>query len=483
MKEEFLKQNKEIALLKLGFQIKTLATSLLVIVPVMGLLFFTAVNPPSAFAVPSFARQTGLPCSGCHYAPPELNSAGRRFKLLGYVDRADDTKVVTADGSKTHAALNLLASLPLAVMFETSFTTTKSPVPTTQNGSFEFPQDVALFLAGAWTNHIGSFLQVTYDTQADHFSIDNTDVRYANKTKLSGKELVYGLDFNNNPTVEDLWNSTPAWGYPFVADDVAPTPTASPIINNNVLGQDVAGFGGYAMWNNHLYFNAELYRSDHVGSTQPNPGSGFAYNIVGVAPYWRVAWQQATATQQFEIGAYGIHLRNSPFAIPTGGATDVYDDYTDWAVDTQFDQTLFRKDVLSLRGTYIRENSNLAASASIPSPTGPLASPGGHHLNTFLPNAEFHFGNRYAGTFGWFETSGTVDPLLYPQSPVTGSANGNPRSAGLIANLSYWPWQNLDLAAQYTAYTRFNGAATNYDGSGRNASANNTLYLLMRVLF
>jgi hypothetical protein len=466
----------------MGFHIRKVTTDLLVTVPAMILLLVAAVNPPSALAVPSFARQTGLPCSGCHYTPPELNPSGRRFKLLGYVDKGGETQVVAADGSKTHATLNLLASLPLAVMFETSFTQTKSPVPTTQNGSFEFPQDVSLYLAGAWTNHVGSFLQVTYNTQADHFSIDNTDVRYANKTKVSGKELVYGLDLNNSPTVEDLWNTTPAWGFPFVADDFAPTPTATPIINGS-LGQDVAGFGGYAMWNSHLYFNAELYRSEHVGSTQPNPGVSFPTNIVGVAPYWRVAWQESTATKQFEIGAYGIHLRNSPFAIPAGGTTDVYDDYTDWAVDTQFDQTLFRKDVLSLRGTYIRENSNLAASASVLPPTGPLASPGGHHLNTFMPNAEFHFGNRYTGTFGWFGTSGTADSLLYPKGAVSGSANGNPRSAGLIGNLSYWPWQNLQLAAQYTAYTRFNGGSTNYDGGGRNASANDTLYLLMRVLF
>jgi hypothetical protein len=90
-------------------------------------------------------------------------------------------------------------------MFETSFTSTKSPVPGTQNGSFELPQDVSLFLSGAWTTHIGSFLQVTYNTQDDHFSIDNTDIRYANTTKWGGKELVYGLNVNNNPTIEDLW--------------------------------------------------------------------------------------------------------------------------------------------------------------------------------------------------------------------------------------------------------------------------------------
>ena len=86
------------------------------------------------------------------------------------------------------------------------------------------------------------------------FQQDNTDIRYANKTKLSGKELVYGMDLNNNPTLEDLWNSTPAWGYPWIASDVAPTPNASAIINGS-LAQDVAGIGGFAMWNDHLYLD------------------------------------------------------------------------------------------------------------------------------------------------------------------------------------------------------------------------------------
>src|SRR5579863_8966762 len=113
---------------------KEMAASLLGTVPVTVLLFCAVLNPPSALAVPSYARQTGLACSGCHYAPPELNPAGRRFKLLGYVDRADETKVIKTDGGKKRAALDLLFSLPLSVMLETSFTSTKSPLPTSQNG-------------------------------------------------------------------------------------------------------------------------------------------------------------------------------------------------------------------------------------------------------------------------------------------------------------------------------------------------------------
>lgn len=188
---------------------KTLSIHLFLIASWLFLL-----RPPKAEALPSYARQTGLPCSGCHYTPPELNPAGRRFKLLGYVDRADETKIVSVDGSKKTAALALLASLPLSVMLDTSFTSVKSPVPTTQNGSVELPQDISLFLSGAWTNHVGSFLQVTYDTQSDHFSMDNTDIRFAKATKLRGKELVYGLDLNNNLPSKIFGTALPRGDFP-----------------------------------------------------------------------------------------------------------------------------------------------------------------------------------------------------------------------------------------------------------------------------
>ena len=450
---------------------KKVALSFLALAPLL-ITLFAAFSPQKAQAVPSYARQTGLPCSGCHYTPPELNPAGRRFKLLGYVDRDKDTKVVKDDSGKKHAALDLLASLPLSAMLETSFTAANTPQPGTRNGTFELPQDISLFLSGAWTSHIGSFVQVTYDKQDDHFSIDNTDIRYANLKMISGKEFVYGVTLNNNPTVEDLWNDTPAFGFPWISDDFEPTPTASPFIRG-LLAQDVAGVGGYAMWDKHLYVDATIYASDHVGISQPNPGTGFMFNIRGIAPYWRVAWQQETAKSEFEVGTYGMHLESTPNAI-----TGFRDAYTDWAVDLQYDRTLFRTDVLSLRGTYIGENSTLAATFNADG-----AQRINHYLGTATADAEYHFGNHASGTFGWFDTGGTVDPTLYSQTALTGSANGNPRSAGFIGSFSFWPMQNIQLAAQYTGYTRFNGAATNYDGAGRNASDNNVWYLLGRFVF
>ena len=75
-----------------------------------------------------YSRQTGLPCASCHYAPPELTPFGRTFKLEGYTFT---TKPEVSDDKKDHnAALHLLEAFPLSVIFDTSFTATKSPQPT-----------------------------------------------------------------------------------------------------------------------------------------------------------------------------------------------------------------------------------------------------------------------------------------------------------------------------------------------------------------
>jgi hypothetical protein len=441
--------------------------------------FFLRV--PTASAVPSYARQTGYPCKSCHYMPPELTPLGRAFKLNGYTLATKPMISSKKTGGK-ESGLNILESFPLSVMFDTSFSATKSPQPGSQNGNFQFPQDVSLFLAGSWSEHVGSFVQLTYDAQGDHFTWDNTDIRYANTTKLFQKDLAWGITLNNNPGVEDLWNSTPAWGFPWVNSSSAPGPNAAAIINGT-LAQDVAGVGGYAMWNNHLYFAGTLYRSQHIGSPQPNAGvdstgAGLTYNIRGVAPYWRVAWQQSSTNNNLEVGAYGMHMKSSPGAI-----TGLEDGYTDWAFDFQYDRTIpqFGSDVFSLRGTYIRENSSLLATASAISGDTLVR----HHLNTVQANAEYHFGNRYSVMGGMFNIDGTPDPALFPGGvAVTGNANnGDPRSNGYIANVSWWPVQNVSLQFQYTGYLRFNGAGTNYDGAGRDAGSNNTYYLIARFVF
>ncbi len=446
---------------------KTRRFLLTVMVGVVALL-----SAREAGAVASYARQTGLPCSSCHTTYPELTPFGRLFKLNGYTTTG--LTQVEEKGKGTKSGLSLAQYLPLSAFFQLGFTSTHQPQPGAQNGNFELPQAVSLFLAGAIASHAGGFVQVTYDAQADHFGLDNADLRYANRTKLAGKELIYGATFNNNPTVEDVWNSTPAWGFPWVSSDVQPSPTAATLVDGT-LAQDVAGLGGYAMWNNHLYGAATAYRSEHLGGPQPPTGADFGFNIRGVAPYWRLAWQQSAGNNYVEVGTYGMHARSTP-----GNIVGLADRYTDNAADLQYERVLPTRgnDVISVHSTYIHEASNLEA--TLDAGGAALAR---HRLNTFRVDGTYHFGNKYAPTFGYFVTTGTTDPLLFAQAPVGGSANGDPKSSGYIAQFSYWPVQNVQLAAQYKGYLNFNGARTNYDAAGRNATGNNAVYLMVWFIF
>jgi len=75
------------------------------------------------------------------------------------------------------------------------------------------------------------------------------------------------------------------------------------------------------------------------------------------------------------------------------------------------------------------------------------------------------------------------DTLLYSPAQVNGSRTGSPDSDGFILEADYLPWEKMRLSLQYIIYDKFNGAHSNYDGFGRNASKNNSLYVLLWLMF
>ncbi|HEV2273348.1 MAG TPA: hypothetical protein VGR96_04240 [Acidobacteriaceae bacterium] len=430
-------------------------------------LALAALTSIPAHAVPSFARQTGLSCNVCHSNPPELTAFGRDFKLHGYVL----TDMTARDKVGNSKDLLLSKYIPLSAMILVSNTAYQANQPATQNNTAGFPQQLSVFLAGGFASHFGGMAQVTYTHQDDHFGMDNTDLRYANSRRIGGKKLDYGITLNNNPAVEDIWNSTPAWGFPWISSASGVGPIASPVINGG-LAQDVAGLGGYGMWNNHLYADVTLYRSEHGGGPAPVQGTGYQYNISGVAPYWRAAWQQTWGNNYLEVGTYGIYLNSYQGAI-----SGPENRYVDPSFDFQYERP-FGANLLDAHGTYIHEKANLGGLVDAGS-----ATTASNHLDTVKLDSTFHWTNKYSATGAFFSTTGSSDPLLYAAAAVTGSNNGSPRTSGYIAQFGYWPVQNIDISVAYTGYTKFNGAATNYDGAHRNASDNNTVYMALWLNF
>ncbi|MHB8743283.1 MAG: hypothetical protein ACYC9L_09165 [Sulfuricaulis sp.] len=435
---------------------------------------------PSAHAVPSFARQTGMACAACHTTFPELTEFGRAFKMNGYVL----TGMQQIQSGETGDQLKLNEVPPLSAMFMTSISSMSKSLEDanngskTQNGNVEFPQQLSFFFAGEISEHMGAFSQITYTHVADHFTVDNTDFRYTQHGKFGDADAIYGLTINNNPTVEDVYQGTPAWGFPFINSPVTPTPIAKTQIDGT-LAQDVAGIGGYTFIANRWYLGATLYRSEHGKQGQPY-GSTAVNTIQGLAPYWRLALHDDFADNDFEVGIYGINADIIP-----SGVRGTTDKYRDNAVDAFFEHPMGSNSVV-FRGTYIHEKASLDAS-----------EPGkSDKLNTLKVNGEYHFSGDKSLAVGAFRTTGTTDTTRYAvspdpltacgssQTPATvcspapgfGSASGSPNTTGWILQAAYLPWQNVQLGLQYTWYNKFNGASSNYDGLGRNASDNNTLF-------
>ena len=450
-----------------------------------------------ALAVPSFARQTGMACEACHTVYPELTHFGRVFKANGYL--LTNAKSVRDVTGKRDELLALSQTPALSIMAQFSDSQMKTSVPdlsavgapgVAQNGTVGFPQQLSLFYAGKIAPHLGAFFQLTYGNDTGTIGIDNSDLRFANTIVLTDNNpFTYGLSLNNNPTVQDVWNSTPAFGFPYAASNAVVSPLAATAIDGT-FGQSVAGVTAYVFWKESLYAEVGGYRSAQQGTAnkltgQAGPLDGTASNVVsGVAPYWRAAYEHNWGANSLEVGMYGMQIKLFPGGTPDAPAplSGPQNKFNDVAEDFQY-QYVVDEHQITVSGTHIHETQTLDASFA----AGGAANPT-DNLSTSRLWATYYYRRRVGGTVEYFATTGSTDGGLYPGTApgdpgVVTSATGSPDTRGWMAEVNYLPWLNVKLAAQYTWYSKFNGSSNNYDGVGRNASDNNALYLLLWIAY
>lgn len=409
-----MKQKK----LYLGLLMGTLATGLLV---------------NQAEAVPSFSRQTGMACAACHTVFPELNSFGRTFKLNGYT--LTGIKQVSSKSSAAASGLQFNQIPPLSAMLQVTATNTKTGDPRT---NIKYPDQLSFFFAGKISPHMGSFIQITMGSPdsgaagASSFAMDNTDIRYANHAG----DVTYGFTLNNNPTVQDLWNSTPAWGFPFTAG--AGTSATPLVADGDTMGGNVAGLGAYADWGNGIYTEFDLYRDTGYFT---GPVSGTNVRISGAAPYYRLAWNKTFSGGNYlMVGLYGMQTKlvdSTTYAGPVNK-------YNDNAIDMQFEHPFSsNNDMLSVHASYTNEKRTLN-----------LSSGGTPTLKSTKLDAIYHWGYHASATLGYINNSGNGG--AYDDTAYT-------------AQYSYLPWQNTKFTLQYVSYSKYGGQ------TGTAASDNNTL--------
>lgn len=441
--------------------------------------------PSTAKAVPSFARQMDMQCIECHTEFPILNQFGRNFKLSGYT--------LSSDPSTTSIP-------PLAVMLQPSFTNTQmaqaggaapgfganNNFAVTQLSIFYsgrlfgpyadqlFSKDVASFL-----NKFGIFNQTTYDGVGKTWSWDNTELRFANTTSVHDQDVTYGLYANNNPTLQDPWNTTPAWGFPFSGSGLAPSPDAGTLIEGG-LAQQVIGFGAYTMLADTYYLDVGAYHTlgaktqsslgvDPTGETQ----------VTGLAPYWRFAIDRLVGEAHWEVGTFGLAAQTYPGRDNSSGK----DKITDYGFDTQYQISKGPHDVTAML-TYIYERQSWDASYVLGNTSNPT-----DNLSSYKATVDYLYDKTFGLAAQYFLVDGSADASIF-----SGSQTGSPTSDGFILQFNYlpfnknggpafWPRSNVKFSLQYTVYNRFNGARSNYDGNGANAKDNNTLYAEMWIVF
>lgn len=429
----------------------------------------------AAQALPSFARQTGMPCTSCHTQAfgPNLNSYGRSFKLNGYTWGGNDS------------ALSRFGGMAMASISNTKKNNDEIPNdPANANRGFNPNNNVALdqaslFYGGKVFGKMGAFVQFTYDGVASRFALDNTDIRIADDADWLNQNFVYGVSFNNGPTIQDIWNTTSAWSFPYASSPFGADAYVGPYFNgpaiDGVAGQ-VGGVTLYTMINDTFFLEAGAYSSFakyvQKGMGQWSPGGTVKVN--GGAPYWRIGLQQEWKGHYVSLGHFGFRTDIQPD--PSAPATDRY---TDLGVDFNYQYLANPLHIYELKANYTREQQQLLAYYNQDMESG--AQRINQQLGFFGLNGTYTYDQTYGITAGFNHIYGNRDSVVYSASPTN-----KPNSEYFTFELDYVPfgkkaatadsYLNLKFAAQYVAYTRLNGAEKNYDGTGRNASDNNTLY-------
>ncbi|WP_207005013.1 cytochrome C [Trinickia mobilis] len=440
---------------------------------ILAFMMLALLQATTAHALPIFARQTGQSCVACHAGGqfPELTPYGRMFKLNGYTLGERTIPIAgmaIGDLSKTRAntdssgnAINTKDGLPI----------------------FDF---ASIFLAGKITDKIGGFAQFTYinyDHQdpdgrwKGHWTSDNTDFRFVDRIMTEANDLILGATVHNNPTVQDVFNTAPAWGYPYISSTISPVAKIPnlPLIEGGSLATQAVGTGAYLYWNKLVYAELTAYSTaDGIwsflshGNSEGNPVHPQIY-LRGYNPYARLALTHDWGPHSVMVGAFGFSANLYPndannFPIFGTGVTR----YRDYGLDTQYEY-LLEPHTITAQARYVRENIHDPNNFVLGDNTAA-------NLDSLRLKASYVYQNKYGVSLSFFNTTGTPDSVHY-----SASANFHPNTQGWMPEIFWMPDQRVRIGIQYTFFTKFLGATTNYDGNGRNARDNDTLFIYLWV--
>lgn len=356
------------------------------------------MSASSAWAVPSFARQFGKPCSACHTMWPRLNATGREFKVTAYTDVAEDYQRLEKDN------LDLLRYAPLSLSV-ISFPYSRS---NSDRSHTNIPDEVALFYAGRITPNVGTFIEpiLAPDFEFEFAKLaaysrigKNTVGAVAGKMDAGGADPYNTIRFTAYHTI----NSPAIFSQSRAAGDFfyfGATDNTGLIANGRFLG-------------NRLYVAAGGFR----GHSTDDPMDLYG-RVVGELP--------VTAESSLSLGgvAYGGTER---YVIDPVAMTDYESDVLRYGADLSY-QLESGPHVVDAVAVYMQGKDEDLDN-----------TPGNDvKFKSYYLEASYIYDRMYGVTVGYDYMKSDQDPSLDKKGP--------------LVNFSYNPWLNTKLALEYSDF-------------------------------
>lgn len=412
--------------------------------------------PSTASAVPLYARQTGQSCVACHVGGmyPQLTAFGRMFKLTGYTmgNRPNLNELEVQNDAP-----------PISVMLQGArqyYTNTSNGINGSAPSSAMDMQVISLFSGGKITDNMGAFIQWTQQKYSGAQTgtqwtgaagIDNTELRYADRTLGPDSNLIYGAYINNRSTMSDVWNTTENWANVFVGFFNGGSPQ-SPVtfLDSAATQHSMVGAGAYLFKDNTWYGELAVYKSvTHGPATFLLTANATGVPLVDPSPYVRLAYNKEFGPHSFELGVHGMvsYAHNSTAA--TGGVSDwagTVNTYRDVALDGQY-QYVLDPHYFAVHARFSHENASYAADQIGNTVTNPT-----NILNETYLDATYIYKTKYGVMLMYQGATGSADATLNPMGPA-----GSPDWRAWTPQIFWAPWQNVRIGYQYVIYTQMGG--------------------------
>lgn len=305
---------------------------------------------------------------------------------------------------------------------------------------------------------------------------------------LLGHAARLGVAASNGPAAQDPLISSLNWSLPYGTPPVSLTTPAQPAFAAPEM-ESAIGATVHLLVADSLYLEAGAY--DLLGPTvQRSFGKAYAPSMDHpTAPYARLGYGWHGEHASAHLGAAFLSTQYNPqFGIHSVDGMLGRNVYTNLVIDAGVQAHPGQHHEFALYGAYIQERQRLRGLFS----RGASDAPSGMLEQVHL-NAAWMYDRTWRLSVGMQTTWGEMNRAMYRAGPIGGSRNGKPNSTAFIIEANWLPFgriapegsllASVKTGIQYVAWTRFNGASTNYDGFGRAAAANNSLWAFVQMSF